>query len=164
VYLSYGDPSHEPPAGTVAAAAAVAMKRLAPVLAAQQVRVDIAVQPRLAVRMSDGALADLLEELLAAAAHSAPASRMLLAAGAQGDRVSISVSDDSPLADPMLRQSLVRGVMERVALRGGALDVDVRPAEGTTMTLRLAGSQNRAEVPSTPVARPVAAAVTAQLR
>jgi hypothetical protein len=27
--------------------------------------------------------------------------------------------------------------MERVAMRGGALDVDVRPAEGTTMTLRL---------------------------
>jgi hypothetical protein len=32
----------------------------------------------------------------------------------------------------------VRGLMERVALRGGTLDVDVRPAEGTTMTLRIA--------------------------
>jgi hypothetical protein len=30
--------------------------------------------------------------------------------------------------------------MERIALRGCSLEVDVRPAEGTTMTLRLAAA------------------------
>jgi hypothetical protein len=57
-----------------------------------------------------------------------------------------------PGADAAVRRAGVRGLMERVAMRGGALDVDVRPAEGTTMTLRLPAV--RAEA-GTPVTEPV---------
>ena len=82
---------------------------------------------------------------------------MLLTASAQGDRVCISVTDDIPNADPAVRRAGMRGLMERVALRGGALDVDVRPAEGTTMTLRLSGvGEDRQDVS---LAEPVKGAV-----
>jgi hypothetical protein len=135
---SYFDPpAGRPTPGTVAAATHIALTRLTPILISQHIRTDVAVQPGLRVGMGDGELADLLEEWLAAAAHSAPASHMLLTAAAQGDRVAISITDDVPNADAALRQSLVRGLMQRVALRGNVLDVDVRPTEGTTMTLRL---------------------------
>ncbi len=114
------------------------VKRLAPVMACQSVQAEVAASPGLLVRMRGGALADLLEELLAAAIHGAPASRILLAATAHGDHIYVSITDDMPGADAEVRKAGVRRLMERVALRGGALDFDVRPSEGTTMTLRLA--------------------------
>ena len=48
-----------------------------------------------------------------------------------------------PGADPAMRQAMLRSQMERAALRGGTLDVEVRPAEGTTITLRLAAADAR---------------------
>lgn len=115
----------------------LAVKRLAPVLASQSVHAEVAAPQGLMVRMRGAALADLLEDLLAAAIHGAPTSRILLTATARGDHVEIAVIDDMPNSDPAIRMARVRSLMERVAMRGGALDVDVRPAEGTTMTLRL---------------------------
>jgi hypothetical protein len=116
------------------------LKRLAPVMASRSVQAEIASPSGLLVRMRSAALADLLEELLAAAIQSAPASRMLLTADMFGDRVHVNITDDMPGADPAVRQGSVRGLTERVALCGGALDVKVRPAEGTTMTLCLAAA------------------------
>jgi hypothetical protein len=122
----------------VGVAIRVALKRLAPVMASQSVQADIASPPSVRVRMESAALEDLLEELLAAAIHCAPASRLLMTATTHGDLVHIGVTDDMPGADAALRQGSMRGLMGRVARRGGTLDVNVRPAEGTTMTLKLA--------------------------
>lgn len=128
------------PLGDVAEAIDIALKRLMPVVISQSVRVDVAARKGLMVRMHAPALADLLEELLASVIHSAPASMLLLTAAARGDRVYISLSDDMPNADPAIRQSQVRNLTERVAMRGGALDINVCPDEGTTTTLRLAAA------------------------
>lgn len=123
----------------------LALKRMAPVMKSQSVQADIAVTPGLLVRMRRAALADLVEELLGAAVHAAPASRLLLTASARGDHVEISSIDDVPGANLELRTASVRGLMQRVSIRGGSLHIDVRPAEGTTMTLRLpAGVDRRA--------------------
>ena len=65
---------------------------------------------------------------------------LLLTAAARGDRVYISLSDDMLNANPAIRQSQVRNLTERVAMRGGALDINVRPDEGTTTTVRLAAA------------------------
>jgi hypothetical protein len=119
------------------------LKRLAPVMASQAVQADIASPSGLHVRMKSAMLTDILEELLAAAIHAAPASRLLMTATSHGDRVHISITDDMPSADPAVRQGRIRGVIERVAMRGGSLDVNVRPSEGTTMTLRLAAVTER---------------------
>jgi hypothetical protein len=120
----------------------IALKRLAPVLASHSIQADVAAPMGLLVRMRGSALADLLEELLAAVLHTAPASRLLLTAAAHGERIYIGITDDMPGADPDRRRAGVRGLIERVAMRGGALDIDVRPAEGTTMTLRLTAASN----------------------
>lgn len=122
----------------IAAAIRMALKRLAPLMAGKSVQAEIAAPSGLMVRMRGAAVVDLLEEILAASVHSAPASRLLVTASRHGDRVYISMTDDMPGADLAVRMGSVRSLMERVALRGSALDVDVRPREGTTLTLRLA--------------------------
>jgi hypothetical protein len=138
------DLSETKPQADAAAALRLALKRLAPLMANLSVQADVAASFGLLVRMRGVALADLLEEMLAAVIHAAPVSRILLTAAAHGSSVSISITDDIPNADQDLRRAGVRSLMERVAMRGGALDVDVRPDEGTTMTLRLSsGSEDR---------------------
>ncbi len=119
------------------AALRLALKRLAPLMANLSVQADIAASFGLMVRMHGAALVELLEEMLTVVVHAAPVSRILLTAAADGANISISMSDDIPNADQDVRRASVRGLMKRVAMRGGALDVDVLPGEGTTMTLRL---------------------------
>jgi hypothetical protein len=121
----------------IGAAVRLALKRLGPAMAQRSVHAEVAVPSGLMVRMRSATLADLLEDLVTATIHAAPACRLLLTAAAHGDRIHVGVTDDMPGADPAVRVGSVRSLMERVALRGGALDVEVRPAEGTTMTLRL---------------------------
>jgi hypothetical protein len=120
-----------------AASLRLALKRLAPVMATRFVQAEVAAGFGLRVRMRGAALADLLEEMLGAVIHAAPASRILVTVVETGEHVAISVTDDIPNADVDVRRAGVRGLMERVALRGGLLDVTARPDEGTTITLRL---------------------------
>jgi hypothetical protein len=134
------DTRASPVQADVGAAMRLALKRLAPVMARQSVQAEIATPSGLPVRMRGAALADLLEELLTAAIHSAPASRLLLTASTQGDRIHVGITDDIPGANAAMRLGSLRGLMERVAMCGAALDVNVRPTEGTTMTLRLAAA------------------------
>jgi signal transduction histidine kinase len=124
----------------VGGALRLALKRLAPVMASGAVKVDVAAPSGLLGRMRAAVLTDLLEELLTAAVHGAPGGRLLLTVGRHGDRIQVGVTDDAPGADPAIRAAGVRGLMERVALRGGTLDIGARPAEGTTMTLRFAAA------------------------
>jgi glucose-6-phosphate-specific signal transduction histidine kinase len=126
------------PGDDVAAAVYLALARLSSVIAGQSVKIDVAVRPGLKVAMRAAALADTLEELLAVALQAAPASRMLLTAVAEGDRVAINVVDDMPGGDPAVRLNRARTLRQRVATRGDSITVEVRPKEGTTMTLRLA--------------------------
>jgi signal transduction histidine kinase len=118
----------------------LALKRLAPIMANRAVQADIAALPGLPVRMRGAALAELLEETLAAAIHGAPASRLVVTAATHGNRIDVGITDDMPGADLAVRLGSVRGLTERVARRGGTLEVDVRPAEGTTITLGLAAA------------------------
>jgi hypothetical protein len=131
------DPSDASPQADAGAALRLALKRVAPVMVNQFVQAEVAASSGLIVRMRGAALTELLEEMLVAAIHAAPASRILLTAAARGERVAICITDDVPNADPDLRRAGLRSLMERAALRGGLLDVEVRPDEGTTMTLRL---------------------------
>ncbi|WP_428490317.1 hypothetical protein [Rhodopila sp.] len=124
----------------VGVAMRVALKRLSPIMTNQFVQADVAALPGLRVRMRGAPLTDLLEEMLAAAIHAAPASRLLLTAAAHGSRIDVGIADDMPGADPTVRLERVRGLTARVARRGGTLEVNVRPAEGTTLTLRLAAA------------------------
>ena len=131
----------------VGAAIRLVLKRLAPVMATQSVQAEVAASSGLLVRMRGAALVELLEEMLIAAIHGAPAGRLLLTAATRGDGIDVGITDDMPGADPAVRLGTVRSLTERVAMRGGVLDVNVRPAEGTTMTLRLAAATEASQVP-----------------
>jgi hypothetical protein len=150
------------PQTDIAAAMRLALKRLAPVMANHAMHADVAAPSGLIVRMRGAALADLLEDFVAAAIHAAPASRLLLTAAANGDRTYVSVTDDVPGADPAVRAGSVRSLTERVALRGGALDIDVRPAEGTTMTLRLSAVTKKDHALPEPAKGPATALIPVQ--
>jgi hypothetical protein len=134
------DVAASPSQADVSTAIRLALKRLRPIMASKSMQAEVAASSGLLVRMQAPALTDMLEEMVASAIHNAPASRLLLTASMHGDRVYVGVTDDMPGADTALRASSVRGLMERVAMRGGALDVTVQPSEGTTMTLRLAAA------------------------
>jgi hypothetical protein len=132
------------PENDVSAAIYLALARLSAVIASQSVKIDVAVRPGLKVGLRGAALADTLEELLAAALQAAPACRMLLTAAADGDRIDINVTDDMPGGDPAVRLGRIKTLKQRVAMRGDSLTVHVSPKEGTTMTLRLARGADRA--------------------
>lgn len=155
------DLSASQPLADVGAAMRLALKRLAPVLTSRCVQAEIAAPSGLLVRMRGAALTDLLEELLAAAIHGAPASRLLLTAATRGDGIYVGITDDMPGADRTVRMGSVRGLIQRIAMRGGALDVDVRPNEGATLTLRLpAASEHGQPARTLPKAkRPVAPSI-----
>lgn len=129
--------AREQPLGDAAECIHMALGRLASLTGSQSTHVDVAARHGLLVRLCPPVLTDLLEDVIATALHNAPASDLLVTASAHGDRIHITVSDDIPNADLAVRQSQVRHVQERIALSGGTLDVQVRPAEGTLMTLRL---------------------------
>ncbi len=124
----------------VAAGVGLALKRLTQVMDRRGIRADVAVHPDLLVGLSGDALADLLEQLFATAIHHAQAGRMVVTAVSDVGHVSISVTDDTAGADLDARTSSVRALAERAALHGGTLEITVRQAEGTTMTLRLAAA------------------------
>jgi signal transduction histidine kinase len=135
------------PGDDVSAAVYLALARLSSMIASQSVKIDVAVHPGLKAGMRAAALADTLEELLTVALQAAPASRMLLTAVTENDRIAINVTDDMPGGDPAVRLSRVRTLKQRVTVRGDTLTVNVRPNEGTTMTLRLACAPAAAETP-----------------
>jgi hypothetical protein len=138
------------------AALRLALKRLAPLMANLSVQADIAASFGLMVRMHGAALVELLEEMLTVVVHAAPVSRILLTAAADGPNISISMSDDIPNADQDVRRASARSLMKRVAMRGGALDVDVHPGEGTTMTLRLSCEDRKDRASLEPMDGPLA--------
>jgi len=127
----------------VGSAIRLVLKRLSPVMASHSVKADIACPASLLVRMKTTVLVEILEELLAATIHNAPASQLLLTATTHGDRIHVGITDDMPGASPAVRQGALRGLIERIAMRGASLDIAVRPAEGTTVTLRLAAVTDR---------------------
>jgi hypothetical protein len=131
----------------------LALKRLAPVMANQALQAEIAAPSGLFVQMRSAALADLLEELLAAVIHSAPACRLLITATTHGDHIFVGMTDDMLGVDSEVRQGSIRSLKERVALRGGDLDINVRPTEGTTMTLRLIAAAEQGWPPPEPATR-----------
>ena len=135
----------------------LALKRLTPVLWNHSVQAEIAAPFGLLVRLRSSALTDLLEDLLGAAIQSAPASRLLFTATRQGDGIYVGITDDMPSADITVRMESVRSLKQRVAMRGGALHVDVRPNEGATLTLRLpalVAQGQPAQVPAEPTKAP----------
>ena len=141
------DLSATQPRTDVSAAIRLALKRLTPMLLSQSVHAEIATPPDLSVRMRGAALTDMLEELLAAAIVGAPTSHLLLTATRHGDGIYVGITDDMPSADIAVRMGSLRGLMQRVAMRGCTLNINVRHNEDATMSLRLPAATEHGKQP-----------------
>lgn len=102
------------------------------------VRFTTAVQPGLTACADADAFRQALGDLVADAVRRAPAGQVLLAAGNQGGRVQVTVTDDGPASSSQTTESALRGASQLISLQGGTLEVESRPGEGTITTLRLA--------------------------
>lgn len=121
----------------VLAEAASVMQRFESLAAEHFVALEVAVQPGLTVGANLRALQEILTELVRQAIEHSPCGRVLLGAAQVGGRVQIAVCDDAGNTDRALRASQLRQAQRWAALQGAILDIDVRPGQGTTTTLRL---------------------------
>jgi signal transduction histidine kinase len=106
------------------------------------VRLEMAVQPGLTVRVDQHAFRVILQELVRTAIEQSPCGCVLLTATRVGCRVHASVSDDGPEADGASRLARLRHAEGIVALQGGSMEINARAGEGTTVTVRLPGGGN----------------------
>jgi hypothetical protein len=118
-----------------------ALTRVSPLMASQEVTAEVAAPFGLRGQMDGAVLADLLAQVLATCVRAAPGGRLLLTASRVGGGIEVSVTDPAPGADRAIRVAAVRGLMDTVARCGGEMDVAVRPAVGTTVTLRFAAME-----------------------
>ncbi|MDR3536261.1 MAG: hypothetical protein P4L71_07150 [Acetobacteraceae bacterium] len=136
-------------AGTIDVAAEVrtVLGRVGPEAERLFVRLVSAVQPGLTACAEPCAFRQLLADLVSSAVGRTPCGQVLLAAGAQGGQVQISVSDDGMVIGRHATESTLRGASQLIALQGGSLEIEMRPGEGTIATVRLA----EADVTNLPV-------------
>lgn len=121
----------------VAAEALAVLQQLEGRAAQQLVKLEIAVQPGLAVRADTGAFRSVLYDLLSEAIVRAPCGHVLLGAARVGSRVQISVTDDGPNVNGAMRLAALRDAERLAALQGATMQIEARPTEGTTVYFRL---------------------------
>jgi signal transduction histidine kinase len=114
-------------------------------------KILLAVNPGYMVRADRSALQMTLSETIATAVRAAPGGQVLISVRQLGPQLNVLITDDGADADQKLRESMVRGAGELLALQGGTISVEARPGRGTTVTLRLpvfAGSASGATAAS----------------
>ena len=121
----------------VAAEALGALRQVDDLAARNRVRLQIAVQPSLAVHADPAGFRWALIEVLENAIAHAPCGKVMLGGRSHGGRVQIVVLDDGQTSDRLTQEAALRPVERIVALHGGTLQVEVRPGQGTLVILRL---------------------------
>jgi hypothetical protein len=124
----------------LATEAEAVLESLQSVAMRQRVRLEMALEPGLAIMGDQRAFRETLAEIARGAIQQSPCGCVLLTAARTGGRVHASVSDDGPGTDKAMRLRRLRDVRRLVALQGGCLEINVRPGEGTTVTVHLPGS------------------------
>lgn len=126
----------------VASEAGAVLRQFENIAALKLVRLELAVQPHLAVRADLRAFREILRDMVAQAIDHAPCGRILLGARRAGGRVHITVSDDGT-ADQTVRMSHLRTAERLAALQGATMRVVSRAGSGTTVIVRLLGDGMR---------------------
>lgn len=117
--------------------ARVALGALVKFAARRDVRLEIAVQPTLKLRMPRNSLHEALTILLVHAIEATFGGKVMLGALRQAGRIQIVVVDDGKGLSEDLQRAQLRHVEETISLVGGKLVIDSRPGQGTTISLRL---------------------------
>ena len=113
------------------------LARLAPLARDHGVTFTFALGPQLITWAEPVAFRRALSGLLEHAISRTPNGSVLVSAGQQAGRMRVSVSDDGPLGDESGARTALRSVSEFLASQGGSLEIDNRPGEGMTVTMRL---------------------------
>ena len=119
----------------VATEARAVMGSFAELATQRGVRMELAVEPGLMVRMEQYQFHELLGAVLTHAVH-AGSGRVLLGAMRHAGRVQIAIMDESRGTNREQQEADLRPAARLAALQGATLDVDARP-DGTTILLRL---------------------------
>ncbi|MBV9655094.1 MAG: HAMP domain-containing histidine kinase [Acetobacteraceae bacterium] len=120
------------------------------------VRLEVAVQPGLALWLDQTACRKMLLDVVGQVMEAAPTGRVLVTAFLHGGRVQIGASNDSAVLSREAAASALRPVDAIVAFHGGSLEVDSRAGQGMTATIRLPRF-TQAPAPATPAATVTAA-------
>lgn len=129
--------------------------QMQPEAARGRVRLEMAVQPDLAVHADPLALRALLSDLVGNAMRHAPGGRVLLSAALLRGRVEIAVTDDGTGTEAAMQEAALREAAQLVALQGGTIHIEAHPGEGTTVLVRLLDSVATAATPGEAPARPL---------
>ncbi len=122
------------------------------------VRLEVAVQPGLALWLDQRACRKLLIEAVGHAIEAAPTGRVLVTAFSHGGRVQIGVSNDCAVLPRAAAETALRSATGIAALNGGSLQIDARAGQGMTTTIRLPPYAQPAPSPAAPAAAASAAA------
>ncbi len=120
----------------VATEARTVMGLFAELATQRGVRMEIAVDPALTVRMEQHQFHELLGAVLTHAIH-AGSGHVLLGAMRHAGRVQIAVIDEGSGINREQQVTDLRQAARLAAMQGATLEVDARPGEGTTILLRI---------------------------
>jgi signal transduction histidine kinase len=101
------------------------------------VQIELAITPKLDVRVDPEALRYALRAMLQSAIRATNGGQVLVTALIVGSQTHIRVVDDGPETDQRARESLLREASDLIALQGGSIVVEARPGRGTVVTIRL---------------------------
>lgn len=118
------------------------------IAAGSLVRLELAVEPGLIARAAQGALRQIVSDLVRSAIDQSGGGRVLVTAGRHSGAIQIAVVDDGTGGDRPAQEARLRTAEQLAALQGAALEVTVRSKHGTTTALRLPEpAASRASVP-----------------
>jgi hypothetical protein len=120
----------------LAAVVAGVLHRLKPSADERFVALEMAVRPDLVPDVSRPVLQEMLDEIVERAIEASLCGRVLVSAANVGGRVHTSISDDGCDADRAARASWLRQAQQVAALHDVTMDIDARPGQGSTVTLR----------------------------
>ena len=113
------------------------LAQLEPLARDRGVTFTMAIGSRLVARAEPDAFRQALSDLVQHAIGRAPNGSVLISAGQQAGRVRIAVSDDGPFGNEADARTALRPVSDFLQIQGGSLEIDDRPGEGMTVTMRL---------------------------
>lgn len=105
--------------------------------ARRRIRLQLAIEPGLRVRMNRQRLHEILGAMLTHAIHGLDGGRVLVGAMMHAGRVQIAVIDEETAIDRETQQADLQPAIQMAAMQGASLELDVRPGEGSTLLLRL---------------------------
>jgi hypothetical protein len=111
---------------------------------------ELAVQPDLTAGVDGQVFRDTSAALIAYAAGQAPSGRVLVCAARHEGGLQVSVLDSGNGRDPSVQRVRLRDTEGQIALRGGTLEAETYPGEGTKLVVRWPEARNGSDSSALP--------------